>query len=157
MTRKKLNTKRVGPDPQVRRRRAIWGLLRSVLVFMALIGLGVWMALRPRPLRVTEVVPATALDDTYRPVETTDVFDPEDTFFVSVQLSGYRPDMELLARWKYQDNLITETTLNTDDVGEGYAGFSLINDNPPWGEGRYTVEIVYEDEVLGSAAFRVEP
>jgi len=43
--------------------------------------------------------------------------------------------MELFARWKYQGRLITETTLNTDDVGEGYAGFSLINENHPGRQG----------------------
>jgi hypothetical protein len=151
----------------------MWGIARSLLMLVALTGLCVWMALRPgsssltdvvsttvarlRPPRIIEVVPATALYDNYRPVEATDVFHPEDTFFVSVHLSDYRPDMELFARWKYQDRLITETTLKTDDVGEGYAGFSLINDNPPWSEGTYTVEIVYDGKVLDSANFRVEP
>lgn len=157
MTRGKLNARRMRPDPEARRRRAVWGLVRSILVLAVLVALGVWMALRPRPPRVIEIVPATALYDTYQPVEATDVFHPDDTFFVSVKLSGFRSGMELFARWEYQGRLITETTLNTDDVGQGYTGFSLSNDNPPWAEGRYTVEIVYEGEVLGSADFRVEP
>lgn len=156
MTRRSPNTRRARPDPQARRRRAVWGLVRSILVLFVLIALGVWIALRTRPPQVIEVVPATALYDTYRPVEVTDVFHPEDTFYVSVKLSDFRPGMELSARWKYQGRLITETTLNTDGAGDGYAGFSLVNDNPPWSEGPYSVEIVYDGDVLGSADFRVE-
>lgn len=143
-------------DPEARRRRALWGLVRSILVLVVLIALGVWIARQSWPPRVIEVVPAAALYDNYRPVEATHVFQPEETFFVSVQLSGFRPDMELFARWKYQGRLITETTLDTDYAGEGYAGFSLTNDDPPWPVGNYTVEIVYGDDVLGSAVFRVE-
>jgi hypothetical protein len=105
---------------------------------------------------VIEVIPATALYDTYQPVEATDIFRPADTFFVSVKLSDFRPGMDLFARWKYQGRLITETDLSANGAGEGYAGFSLMNDNPPWPVGDYTVEIVSADVVLGRAAFRVE-
>lgn len=155
MRRRKVKTPEQ-PDPDARRRRAIWGLARSLIILAVLIALGVWIALRSRTIQVLEVVPATGLYDNYRPVEATTVFHPEDTFFASVQLSNYQPDMELFARWKYQGRLITETTLDTDYAGEGYAGFSLINDNPPWPVGSYTVEIVYRNEVLGSADFSVE-
>jgi hypothetical protein len=150
----------------------MWGIGRSLVMLVALTGLCVWMALRsqpsgltgvlltptlpPRPLEVIEVIPATALYDTYEPVAETDVFHPQDTFFISVKLSGFQPGMELSARWKYQGRLVTETDLSADDAGEGYAGFSLINDNPPWPAGEYTVEIVSGDAVLGGAAFRVE-
>jgi len=153
MTRGIPNTNQARPDPDARRRRALWGLVRSILVLVVLIALGVWIALRSRPPRVIEVVPATALYDNYRPVEATEVFRPDDTFFVSVKLSDFRPEMELSARWKYQDRPITETTLNTDYAGEGYAGFSLINDNPPWPVGNYSVEIVYGNEVLAAQLF----
>lgn len=172
MKRTNRNSQRAQPTPEVRQRRAMWGIARSLIMLVALTGLCVWMALRsrpseptgltstpavsPRPPKVLEVVPATALYDTYRPVKATDVFHPEDTFFVSVKLSDFQPGMALSARWKYQGNLITETNLSADDAGEGYAGFSLLNDNPPWPVGDYTVEIVYGDAVLASAAFRVE-
>lgn len=132
-------------------------LLAELLAMAAL------LAACSSPLQVLSVTPATALDDLYQPVETTNVFGPQDTFFVSVQLRNYRPDMQVVARWRYEGQFITETTLVTGPLGdstkpyEGYAGFSLRNDNPPWPSGDYTVEIVYQDKVLGSAAFRVEP
>jgi hypothetical protein len=144
-------------DPEARRRKYMWSIVRSVLALGVMIALGVWLARLPRPPRVLEVVMATALYDDYRPVVATSLYHPKDTFFASVHLSDFAPDTDLLARWSYQGNTITETALDTKDAGQGYAGFSLDSGNQPWAVGDYRVEIVYRDEVLGSAAFRVEP
>ncbi|MBN1310162.1 MAG: hypothetical protein JXB30_02005 [Anaerolineae bacterium] len=151
-------------DPQSRRRKYIWSIVRSVLMLIAMVALGVTFAVGNRSLQVLDVVPATALYDNYQPVEATDVFEPDDVFFVSVRMNDFRPDMELAARWSYQGEIIAETKLDPNYIdagdgtghGEDFAGFVLMNDDSSWPVGNYIVEIVYEGEVLGSAKFRVE-
>ncbi len=138
------------------RKKQMVGIIRSAAFLAVFVVLGVVLALRSRPPRVTSVTLATALDDAYRPVDTTTVYAPEDTFFVSVQLQGFRQGMNLKARWRYDGGVIKETPLETDTSGDGYAGFVLRNDAPPWPDGPYSVEILYDGQVVGSAAFRVE-
>jgi hypothetical protein len=133
------------------------GIMRSVVMLLAMVALAIYMALRPRGPEVLGVTMATALDDTFRAVAAVETYAPDDTFFASVELRGYRPEMELMARWRYGEQVIKETRLATGQTGDGYAGFVLNPEQPPqWPEGEYRVEIVYEDKVLGSAAFRVE-
>lgn len=148
----------VGSSDRARERahRQWVGLIRSLALLAGLIALAVFLALRSRGPEVVSVTMATALDDTYRPVAATDVYGPQDTFFASVELRGYRPEMAILARWRYEGWVIRETPLTTQQAGDGYAGFVLINEGFPWPEGSWTVEIVYEGDVLGRAAFRVE-
>ncbi len=150
---------RILPRPpsaaDARRRRNIRGIVTSLAI---LVGLAVVTLLfhRPTEPEVLSVTLATALDDLFRPIEATEHYDPDATFFASVRLRHYRSDMELWARWSYEGQLITETLLETSDSGEGYAGFALRNDDPPWPSGHYTLEVVYQDRVLGSADFQVE-
>jgi hypothetical protein len=139
-----------------KRRKPVQGIALTLLMLAVLVAL-TFMFHRPQPLNVLDVTPATALDDTYRPIEETEVYGPEDTFFVSVALEGYRAGMEVYARWLYEGELITETLLDTADEGTGFAGFVLRNEAGAWPVGEYAVEIVYRDEVLGKAGFRVEP
>ncbi|MBN1428210.1 MAG: hypothetical protein JXB07_07485 [Anaerolineae bacterium] len=165
MTRGFPATNRTRLDPRARRRKYHWSIIRSVLAIGVMVVIGVSMAMSNRLPRVLDVVPATALYDDYRPVGATDVFHPDDVFFVSVRLRGFRIEMDLAARWLYQDQVIAETALDADNIdrgdgqggGEDIVGFLLRNDNPPWPVGRYTVEIIHNNQVLGSASFRVEP
>ncbi len=136
--------------------RARWGLLRSILMLIGLIVLAVVLARRPAEVEVLSITPAKALDDTYRAVEPTGVFAPTDTFFVSAEISGYRPGMNFIARWRHEGQYITETPLQADGVGAGYAGFALSPQEPPtWPEGRYTVDVLHGEQLLGQAAFEV--
>ena len=132
----------------------LWLIARALLIVGVLVAVVLWLQQGPA-LRVVKVTPATTLDDQFQPVKSTDRVGPHDTFFVSVELRDYRPDMKITARWRYEGTTINETVLKTSDIGNGYAGFSLINDRPPWPAGNYVVEIVYNDKVLGSAPFRV--
>ncbi len=143
-------------DVKERVRRQRVGLIRSLILLAGLVALTVFLALRPHEPEVVNVIMATALDDAYRPVTVTDVYGPRDTFFASVELRGYQPEMELRARWRYEGQVIRETLLTTQQAGDGYAGFVLSNQGLPWPLGNWTVEIVYEGEVLGQATFRVE-
>jgi hypothetical protein len=127
---------------------------RSVLFLIALAVLAYLFMGRPR-LRVLSATPARALDDAFRPIDPTTTFGPEDDFFVSVELSGYRPGMDVRARWRYEGQVITETTLNAEGQGSGHAGFVLSNDRPPWPVGEYSVEILLDGEPLASTTFAV--
>ena len=98
---------------------------------------------------------ATALDDRYRPVEVTDTYKPDDTFFASVEVKGARSDEPLRARWFYEGEEITTSPLASDLAGDLYAGFVLSNQDAPWPVGSYRVDILYEDDVLGSTSFKV--
>ncbi len=146
--------RRNGARERAHRQRV--GLVRSLALLAGLIALTVFLALRSRGPQVVSVTMATALDEAYRPVAATDVYGPQDTFFASVELRGYRPEMTILARWRYEGQVIRETPLATQQAGDGYAGFVLINEGFPWPQGSWMVEIIYEGDVLGRAAFRVE-
>jgi hypothetical protein len=140
---------------QIRRRQQRGGLVRTIILLAALLALGVWFGLQTRPARVLSVTPALALDDRFMPVEAVESFSPDDTFFISVELRGYRPAMALWARWRYDGQVLRETQLMTEFTGDGFAGFVLDN-TEPWPAGDYRVEILSFDEVLGEAEFRVE-
>ncbi len=141
-----------------RARRYWWGIARPAAILVGLIVLAVAITRRSLAPQVLSVVPARSLDDAFRPVEPTQRFSPDETFFVSVELRGYRPGMDLSAVWRYEGQMITRTPLATDDAGDGYAGFVLSPENPPeWPPGRYTVDILYGEKLLGRAVFEVVP
>ncbi len=133
----------------------MFSITRSLAFLAILIGLAVFYSLRSQPPRVISITPATALDDAYRPINATDTFGPEDTFFIAVELKGYRGDAPLVARWYYEDEMITDTPLDAPLQGDIYAGFVLRNDDPPWPTGQYRVEIRIRDQALGDRTFRV--
>jgi hypothetical protein len=113
------------------------------------------------PLRVhapivRSITPTKDLDNAYRPIEPTESFRPYDTFYVSVELENYRAGDPLYARWYYENSDITQTSLNVNLDGDIFAGFVLHNDQPPWPAGVYRVDILYEEQLIGSETFRVE-
>lgn len=140
-----------------RRRSPIVGLLISLGMLLGLVVVAALLATQRSGPSVLSITPAKSLDDAYHPIDPTDTFAPEDTFFVSVELDDYDNDSPLLARWYYEESFITETHLEFDYEGDVFAGFVLLNEDPPWPLGRYSVEIVYRERVLGSADFRVKP
>ncbi len=134
----------------------LWGAVRSALFLAALIGIAVWLSRMSGGTRVTEIIPAHSLDGSFRPVDPTNTFSPDATFFVSIKLEAYQPDKPVVARWKYESQVINETMLSTEDIGNGYAGFSLSQHDTEWPTGSYTVEILASGQTLGSASFEVK-
>jgi len=143
------------PSFRLKRRSA----RRAVLL---IIGAGLLLALllavasRPRPPRVLSIVTATALDDTYRPIATTEVDGPEDVVDLSVERQGDRPNPPIRARWLDGSQVITEMDLAGSSSGDGFAGFELRNERPPWPTGEYRVEVWWKEQRLSSLSFRVE-
>jgi hypothetical protein len=145
-----------GKTPEQRKRQHWMGIARSVVMLIGLIVLTVFITRRPGEPEVISVTPARALDADYRPVDPTTTFLPDETFYISVELRGYRSGTELVAQWRYGGEVFDQTSLIASDAGEGYAGFSLSPQDPPeWPVGTYLVDILYEDHLLGRASFEV--
>jgi hypothetical protein len=154
MTPKIPNTRTIRAYPGRPRRRPLLGLGITLLTLAALLALVLMTA--PIEPTATAITLATALDDSFNPVTPTETFHPKETFFVSVKITNYRSDENIKARWIFDGVKLRETTLQTNGfIGTITAGFSLSSSSP-WPVGRYSVEIVYGDKILGSAAFHVE-
>jgi hypothetical protein len=104
---------------------------------------------------VSEIVLSRGLSADYRPLAPTEHFTPDEPFHWSVLMRGLRPGVVVSARWLYGDQLIRRTDYVVQQSGNGYVGFELTNDRPPWPAGAYRVEILVDDEVAGSATFSV--
>lgn len=139
---------------EARKRYANWRYLLAGLLVIAVVVVIILFTI-PRPPQVTGIMLASAFDESFRPVEVVEGYGPDDRFSVSLALQNYDPDDPLSARWYYGDTLITETRLGTRDAGDGYAGFELVNNNPPWPVGMYTVEVRWRDRVLAELSFEV--
>ncbi len=140
-------------EPHKRYRK--WHYLLAAGLFAIALPAVVYLFIAPRPPGVTEIMLVSAFDETFRPVEIVEGYGPNDRFSVSIALQNYDPDDPLSARWYYDDSLITETWLGTQDAGDGYAGFELVNNNPPWPVGTYAVEVYWRDQVLAGLSFEV--
>ena len=139
-----------------RQRRQRMGVMRSVVMLVAMIVLAVWVTRSPGGLEVRSMVTARALADDFSPVDPAAAYGPQDTFYLSADLRGYRPGMDLRARWLYDDQVIAETPLIVQNSGDGYAGFALSPDDPPeWPAGTYRVELLYDGKVLDFTEFEV--
>ncbi len=106
------------------------------------------------PLAILDAVTAHGVGSDYRPIDVTAKFSPDDTFYCIIQVSDAERDIELTARWRFGDRLITETTYVTEGQGTGYVAFELTNQQP-WPEGLYRVEILSASIVLRTVEFSV--
>lgn len=142
-------------QPPARRAGRRIGVWRSVSFLVALTALLIHISQQNRGPRIGDVITADALDDQYRPIGATEVYASDDTFYVSVEIDDYRADDPVAARWQYGGEVIATTPLEADLYGGIYAGFVLANE-ALWPEGRYRVDILYGEDVLGGADFRVD-
>ncbi len=104
---------------------------------------------------VESVTMSYALDADYRPMQPTEHYAPQSRFYCAALVRGLRPGMVVSARWLYQGNLIKRTDYVVQQTGNGYVGFELTNDKPPWPEGQYSVEILIDHVHAGGTAFTV--
>jgi len=104
---------------------------------------------------VESVTPSHGLGGDYRPLEPAENFAPEETFYCAVLMRGLQPGVVVSARWLYQGNLVKRTDYVVQQTGNGYVGFELANDSPPWPAGQYSVEILVDHSRAGTAGFTV--
>jgi hypothetical protein len=103
---------------------------------------------------VETAVMARSLDADYEPVETTDVFDPTDTFYCSVKVTDLEEGSEVTARWFFGSEFLGEYTYTAEASGSGYIGFNL-SPAATWLAGNYRVEIYLGGDLAQVAAFSV--
>jgi len=108
------------------------------------------------PPQVEQVVMATALDDGFEAVATTETYTPTQTFHLSAQVSDLEKGSVLLAKWYGRDELIKEYPYTSEDAGSGYVGFSL-SPNETWPIGKYSAEVYLGDELAQTVQFTVVP
>jgi hypothetical protein len=128
--------------------------MRSIVVLVLLVALWIVFAQQGRGPVVNSVVMATALDSQFKPVEVTESYNPDEDFFASVNIQDYSGSKPLIGRWMYEGSEFDTSAYDGDQAGSGYVGFTVHSDIP-WQPGRYRIDILYEDEVLGSASFEV--
>jgi hypothetical protein len=97
------------------------------------------------------------LGDDYSPIGPTDVFAPEDDFYVSIEYSGLEEGQVISAEWFLEDESLYQVSLPLDasNAGEALSGFSLTN-TEPWTVGKYHVDIYLDGEFDQTVEFRVE-
>jgi hypothetical protein len=97
------------------------------------------------------------LGDDYSPIGPTDVFAPEEDFYVSIEYSGLEEGQVIDAEWFLEDESLYEVSLPLDasTAGEGYAGFTLTN-SEAWPVGNYHMDIYLDGEFDRMVEFRVE-
>ena len=123
----------------------------------------------PPPEAGIEVLEATfahGLSEQMEPVDPGDTFAPDETVYLSVKIKG-RPEAGLVAaHFFFGDMPLAEATVDLADVNSGllfsigentYAGYTLTHAEPFPLSDNYRAELFYNDEPLGSAAFRVVP
>jgi TolB protein len=103
---------------------------------------------------VEAAVMARSLDADYKPIETTNVFDPTDVFYCSVQVTDLEEGSEVMARWFFGSESLGEYTYTAVDGGSGYIGFNL-SPAGTWPAGGYRVDIYLNDELAQSTTFAV--
>ena len=118
-------------------------------------------ACSPAPAQSTAILDSITLSHglgpDYRPLAPTARFAADEKFYCAALMRGLSPNMVVSARWVYadKDQLIKRTDYVVKQTGNGYVGFELANDRPPWPSGRYRVEILVDHRTAGSADFTV--
>lgn len=108
------------------------------------------------PPAIGEVVPATSLDDGYKPVNATTSYQPEDTIFISVEVLDLEVGNAVQVQYKLNGDIYEETTLTADETGSGYYGFSLKPNEFGHTPGIYTAEVFLNGTLVKTVTFTVE-
>ena len=120
-------------------------------------------ALAPAPApaataSVTSTELGKRLGSNRRVVDTTTVFAPRDTVYLSVITENTTPSSMLVARWSFQDGQVVDST--SQAVAAAEAGSQSVTEfhvaNPRgWPVGRYTVDVTLDAQQVASRTFEV--
>lgn len=97
------------------------------------------------------------LGDDYSPIGPTDVFAPDEDFYVSIAYTGLAEGQVIGAEWFIEDESLYDVSLTLDasNAGDGFAGFSLTN-TVPWTVGNYHIDVSLDGGFNQTVEFRVE-
>lgn len=108
------------------------------------------------PPAIGEVVTAKSLDADYKPVEATTTYQPEDTFYVSVQVTDLVVGSTVKVIYKLDGKVYEESTTTADEAGSGHYGFSLKPSDSGHMPGSYTAEVYLDNVLAKTVSFTVE-
>ncbi len=103
---------------------------------------------------VQDVVMTRGVDEYLRPLEPTNTFAPEETFYCSVQVQDLREGTILAAKWYQGSDLIGEEQAMLSQAFSGHLKFKLAPVGV-WEVGDYALEVYLDGELAGSATFEV--
>lgn len=116
------------------------------------------MAVAPPPApapSVTAIDVGRHLGADRRVSDTTSVFAPRDTLYVSVVTENAGPTARLTARWKFQDGQVVDSTSQTVAASAAATGTMSVTEfhavKPDgWPVGTYTVDLWLDNTPVGS-------
>ncbi|HFD38850.1 MAG TPA: hypothetical protein ENJ31_03240 [Anaerolineae bacterium] len=123
----------------------------------------------PPPAAGIEILEATfahGLTDQMEPVNPGSDFQADETVYLSLKIKGRPKEGTVTARFYWNEDLIAEAGVDLADANSGllfsigedtFVGYTLTHENPfPLGEG-YRAEVFYNNQPLGTYAFRIAP
>lgn len=121
------------------------------------------MAVTPPPAAapsVTTILVGKHLGPDRRVSDTTSVFGPRDTLYVSVVTENAGPTARLTARWKFQDGQVVDSTSQTVAASAAATGTMSVTEfhavKPDgWPVGTYTVDLWLDSTPVGSRQIEV--
>jgi hypothetical protein len=121
------------------------------------------MAVAPPPAAapsVTAIEVGRHLGADRRVSDTTSVFAPRDTLYVSVVTENAGPTARLTARWKFQDGQVVDSTSQAVAVSAAATGTMSVTEfhavKPDgWPVGTYTVDLWLDTTPVGSRQIQV--
>jgi hypothetical protein len=129
--------------------------IRGVFVAVALIAALIACGFSASTARITNAFLAADPDG----AQPTESFQPDETFYLLVDLANAPDDTQVKAAWtaadvegEAPDTLIDEAELTT---GDGRLTFNLTNDGP-WPAGAYKVDIYLNEKLERTLEFAVE-
>jgi hypothetical protein len=110
----------------------------------------------PAPFRVTALDLGNAIDASQRISAPGSSFAPSDTIYAAVLSDGSAPNVEIVARWTYEDGqLVSESTQVLAPDGPAATEFHIAKpDGLP--TGKYKVEVTANGETAASKEFEVK-
>ncbi len=103
---------------------------------------------------VDHAVMCRSVDGRGAPRDRTDVFDPEDSFYVSMECFGLQIGTRVETVWYQGKKVIHRARLLSDKMGDYYAWFS-VSPGAIWAPGRYRVSVSVNGAYKTSVYFRV--
>jgi len=108
------------------------------------------------PPSIGEVVTAKSLDASYKPVDPTTTYKPNDQFQVSVEVKNLIVGSTVLVKYSVDGEPYEQTTLTADQEGSGYYGFSLKAGESGHQPGSYQAEVYIDGTLAKTVEFTVE-
>ena len=108
------------------------------------------------PPAIGEVVMAKSLDANSKPVDVTSTYQPEDTFYVSVQVTDLVVGSIVKVQYKLNGDSYEEQIQTANEAGSGTYNFSLVPTDSGHVPGSYTADVYLDGVLAKTVAFTVE-